>query len=213
MSNIVEMINELCPHGVAYLPVCELTEMTAGDRITKDEMSDDMQYPAMGAGVVPTGWYSDWNREYCITISRAGAGAGTIGWQEGRFWATDVCFVAAQKENGPMIKYVFYAMKAKEKDLKTHIYGGSMPKIDKNYLWHLLIPVPPVEIQEEIVRILDEYEEKNSQLIAALNDELEARQKQYEYYRDLLLTFDDVSVTISGQTDRQTDSGELLLNG
>lgn len=53
------------------------------------------------------------------------------------------------------------------------------------------IPVPPLEIQCEIVHILDSYSEKNTQLIKELYEEIELRKKQYEYYRDLLLNFGD----------------------
>lgn len=53
------------------------------------------------------------------------------------------------------------------------------------------IPVPPLEVQREIVRILDSYSEKNTQLIEELYAEMDLRKKQYEYYRDMLLNFDD----------------------
>ena len=189
MNNIKETIRTLCPNGVPFFPLCEITDLTAGDRITKGDMSDDQEYPAMGAGIVPTGWSNDWNRENCVTISRAGAGAGSIGWQPGKFWATDVCFVAAQKEDGPLIKYVFYAMKSKEKELKTHIYGGSMPKIDKKYLWNLQLPVPPIAIQQEIIDLLDHYADDCGKLITTLDAELIARKQQFEYYRKRLFEF------------------------
>ncbi len=61
---------------------------------------------------------------------------------------------------------------------------GGVPTIDRAIIEKLEIPVPPIEVQEEIVRILDNY----SQLQA----ELQARQEQYEYYRDKLLTFNKI---------------------
>lgn len=210
MSKLIEMIKGLCSDEIVYDSICNVTELTAGDRITKSDMSDDQEYPAMGAGVVPTGYYKDWNREHCVTISRAGAGAGSIGWQAGKFWATDVCFVAAQKRDGPLIKYVYYAMKSKEKELKTHIYGGSMPKIDKTYLWKMSIPIPTREIQEEIIQILEEYEEKNRCLISEMNAELESRKKQFEYYQDTLLSFDVSKKGDYDEHDQQRISVEWL---
>ena len=184
------------PHGkynenIIVLPLSEITNMSAGDRVTKAKMSNEQPYPVMGAGIVPTGYYNDWNRENCITISRAGAGAGTIGWHPEKFWATDVCFLAEEKEGGPNIKYIFYAMKAQENELRKHIYGGSMPKIDKAYLWKMPIPIPPVEIQEKIVKTLDMF----SMLSPKLNQEIEMRKMQFAYYQNKLLNFEkDVPV-------------------
>ncbi|MDE6796953.1 MAG: restriction endonuclease subunit S, partial [Ruminococcus sp.] len=54
------------------------------------------------------------------------------------------------------------------------------------------IPAPPLEIQKEIVRILDNYSEKNEELIKSLYKEIELRKKQYEYYRDKILTFKNI---------------------
>ena len=191
MSRLDELIAELCPNGVISKAFCEVTTMSAGDRVTKANMSDEGMYPAMGAGVVPTGRYNNWNRENCITISRAGAGAGSIGWHPEKFWATDVCFTAEEKPSIALIKYVYYAVTAQEKELKRHIYGGSMPKIDKAFLWNLSIPVPPLEVQREIVQVLDHFTLLSAELSRELSAELKARKKQYEYYREQLMTFED----------------------
>lgn len=54
----------------------------------------------------------------------------------------------------------------------------------------MIVPLPPIEVQREIVRILDDFTEQTEQLKASLTAELTARKKQYEYYRDKLLTLD-----------------------
>ena len=56
----------------------------------------------------------------------------------------------------------------------------------------LEIPVPPIEVQRKIVEILDNFTELEAELERKLEAELEARRKQYEYYRNQLLTFDKV---------------------
>ena len=76
MSKLEDLINSLCPEGVTCRRLCDISKMSAGDRITKSMMNDNYKYPVMGAGIVPTGYYTDWNRENTITISRAGVGAG-----------------------------------------------------------------------------------------------------------------------------------------
>ena len=64
-----------------------------------------------------------------------------------------------------------------------------MPTIDKSVVEDFQIPVPPLPIQQEIVRILDHFEMICTDLTVGLPAEIEARQKQYEYYRDKLLAF------------------------
>lgn len=220
------LLQQHCPNGVEFKELKEVCKLQAGDRIIKSMMNDKAKYPVMGGGTEPTGYYHDYNFNQAITIARAGS-AGYVAWQEGKFWATDVCFVAilpishcegaerpkqsiksaqvdchdfanAKSRNDKVIlKFVFYVLKANEYELKKHLYGGSMPKLDKNYLWNFPIPLPPLEIQSKIVEILDAFTE----LQAELEAELEARLKQYHYYRNKLLSFEELQ--------RRTD----MLNG
>jgi type I restriction enzyme S subunit len=186
-------IDELCPSGVPFKELHEVALLTAGDRVTKSQMSHIGQYAAYGAGTVPTGRYDAFNRENSMIISRAGAGAGFVNFIGEKFWATDVCFVGEQKAGGPDIRFVFYWLKSQELELMKKTYGGSMPKIDKRYLWTHPVPLPHLEVQREIVRILDNFTALESKLESKLESELEARRQQYEHYRNKLLTFKEAS--------------------
>ena len=186
MSRIDELIGELCPDGVRFTKLSEVTNLSAGDRVTKANMSPSGNYPVYGAGNVPTGRLNEWNHEDGLIFSRAGAGAGFVNFIEQRFWATDVCFVSRGIPEGPLIKFVYYWMKSNERELMKRTYGGSLPKIDKRYLWDHPVPVPPLSVQEEIVRILDTF----TKLEAELEAELEARTIQYEVTRKRLMAFD-----------------------
>ena len=66
-----------------------------------------------------------------------------------------------------------------------------MPTIDANAVKNLMIPLPPLEVQRKIVGILDKFADSSNGLIDLLTRELALRKKQYSYYRDKLLTFDD----------------------
>jgi len=83
---------------------------------------------------------------------------------------------------------VYYCLQTVDVSL---LVRGAPPKLNQANLRRIRIPVPPLPIQQEIVRILDQFTEVEAQLEA----ELAARKKQYEYYRDLLLTFEHGSVT------------------
>lgn len=80
-------------------------------------------------------------------------------------------------------KYVYYHLKSKQEILRESQIGAGIPALKVDIIKQLSIPIPPLPVQEEIVRILDRFTE--------LEAELEARTKQYEYYRDELLTFGD----------------------
>ena len=74
-------------------------------------------------------------------------------------------------------------------DLSPYISGGAQPKLNQQNLYKIPIPLPPFQRQKEIVEILDHFSTLCTDLTSGLPAEIEARQKQYEYYRDNLLSF------------------------
>ena len=99
--------------------------------------------------------------------------------------------VIAKKEvQSSFLFYIFQNV-----DLMDFANGaGAVPSISKETLSKFQIPIPPLSVQTEIVRILDTF----TALTAELTHELALRQKQYQYYRDLLLTFDDINLAGGG---------------
>lgn len=192
MNNFENLALEALATEVTLATLAECTTLRAGDRVTKADMDENGEFPAYGAGIVPTGYLNRSNFSDCLIISRAGAGAGYVNFIEGQFWATDVCFVASQLEGGPLIKFVYYWMKTNEHDLMRQTYGGSMPKINKKYLWDHPVPIPPLPVQRQIVEKLDALTRLQAELESELQAEIIARRDQYEFYRKLLLTFKDL---------------------
>ena len=119
----------------------------------------------------------------------------------------DIKILSVGKEIIP--RYAFHVIQGKAKDilLKTKKQGGTVDSLDFQKVLDYKVPVPPIEIQEKMVKVLDNFEAICSDLNIGLPAEIEARQKQYEYYRDLLLTFTESGNTLmtDRQTDRQTD--------
>ncbi len=76
-----------------------------------------------------------------------------------------------------------------QNDIKSKSFGGIVKSISMNDLQKITIPIPPLEIQQEIVKILDAFTELNTEL----NTELKARKKQYQYYQNMLLDFNDIN--------------------
>jgi len=83
-------------------------------------------------------------------------------------------------------KFLLYYMQTQTPTLLRLSTTGTIPYISRNKFENLEIPVPSIMIQQDVIRVLDKFTE----LVAGLQDELEMRHKQYEYYRDKLLTFE-----------------------
>ena len=89
-----------------------------------------------------------------------------------------------------MLIIIFYYFFEIDKQLDSIAnYSGGIPIVDQGKLKKLLIPIPPKAEQERIVAILDRFDSLCNDITSGLPAEIEARQKQYEYYRDKLLTF------------------------
>ena len=87
-------------------------------------------------------------------------------------------------------KFAYYCFFELGKSLSAIAnYSGGIPIVDQNKLKKLTLPIPPIEEQRRIVAILDRFEKLCNDISEGLPAEIEARQKQYEYYRDKLLTF------------------------
>ena len=111
--------------------------------------------------------------------------------------------VLKHKQNPKYLSYVLSTRNAKQQKskgkIKSKVVHSSVPAIEE-----IEIPLPDLDVQNRLVNVLDNFDAVCIDLNIGLPAEIEARQKQYEYYRDLLLTFVERGNTIL-QTDRQTD--------
>ncbi len=102
--------------------------------------------------------------------------------------------IKAHFENRLLPKFAFYYCFIIAKEcFNIANYSGGIPIVDQSKFKRLLIPVPPLEEQRRIVEILDRFDKLCNDLTEGLLAEIEARKKQYEYYRDKLLTFKEIS--------------------
>jgi type I restriction enzyme S subunit len=194
-TNIKQLIDELCPDGVEWKTLGEVCKVLRGERLTKKELSSEFQYPVFHGGLIPLGYYYKYNREANKTMIINTGSIGEVVWCSVPFWSSDGTFTI-ETQNNIIDKFLYYYLKIKESYLKSQKREGGVPTIDRNVIENLPIPLPPMPVQEEIVRILDKFTE----LIQLLERELELRHKQYEYYRNKLLTPTE-------------ENGSWLLNG
>lgn len=207
MKNLKTLIQELCPDGVEFVKLGDVCEIKTGKGITQKDCSESSKYPVNSGGKEPMGYYKEFNRNAnTVTVSRVGAYAGFVNYVTEDFYLNDKCFsVLPQKDEDINSKYLYYKLKALECSIINMQSGGGVPTINTKKVGSLEIPLPPIEVQTEIVRILDKF----TSLEAELEAELDCRKRQYEYYRDKLLSFDNVG----GQEVEWKTLGELAEIG
>mgnify|MGYP004642416037 CR=1 FL=1 len=175
MTKLDELIKELCPDGVEYKTLGEVASVIRGERITKNDLIENGEFPVMSGGTSFFGRYNNWNRDAnIITVAQYGS-AGYVDFITERFWANDVCY-SVLPDDFINNKFLYYVLCNNQKLLYKLTTKAIPDCLPKERLESISIPVPPLPVQEEIVRILDSF------------TELTARRKQYEYYRDALLT-------------------------
>jgi type I restriction enzyme S subunit len=190
MSKLQELIQKLCPNGVEYKKLGDFCEIKTGKGITKSDAVLGGTYPIISGGQSPMGYYHTFNREAnTVTISRVGAYAGFVNYIKERFYLNDKCFSVIPASERVSTLFLFYTLKNMESKIKELQSEGGVPTINTTKVSNLEIPLPPFEIQEEVALILDRFAEYAAELQA----ELQARQEQYEYYRDKLLSFNNIN--------------------
>lgn len=204
MTKLNELIQQLCPDGVEYVPLCTETHYSKeridcscidySTYVSVENLLQNKQGKADADSLPTTGTviaYRSGNiligniRPYLRKIWLADCDGGTNG---------DVLTVQIKDKQKLIPEFLYYVLSSEAFfafDMQ-HAKGAKMPRGDKTAVMQYRIPLPPIEVQREIVRILDDFTEQTEQLKASLTAELTARKKQYEYYRDKLLTFGDV---------------------
>ena len=104
-----------------------------------------------------------------------------------------LAIIRLTKENSP--KYIMHVLLSNlmKQYIQKNIKGSAQPNLNLKQLNDFVVPLPPLEEQKRVVALLDRFDALCNDISAGLPAEIEARQKQYEYYRDKLLTFKEAS--------------------
>lgn len=185
MSRLEELIQQYCPDGVEWKTLGEVCDIHKGVQFNKTDMKEVGTYPVINGGINPSGYAEMFNEgKNTITISQGGASAGYVNFLRNKFWLGAHCYAVIPYDT-VLNKYLYHFIKMNEITLQQCQYGAGIPALAKSTISSLEIPVPPLPVQEEIVRILDAFTE----LQAELQAELQKRKQQYNYYLDNLLSF------------------------
>ncbi|WRG84866.1 restriction endonuclease subunit S [Helicobacter pylori] len=191
MHKIERLLQTLAPKGVEFRKLGEVCESTNKKTLKISEVSEVKNkgmYPVINSGRDLYGYYHDFNNDgENITIASRGEYAGFINYFNEKFFAGGLCYPYKVKDTNELLtKFLYFYLKTNEIQIMENlVFRGSIPALNKADIETLTIPIPPLEIQQEIVKILDAFTE--------LNTELKARKKQYEYYQNMLLDFNDIN--------------------
>ena len=186
MSRLDELIKELCPNGVEYKELGEIVKSQRGKTITK-ELIKDGDIPVISGGQKPAYYHNESNRKgEVITVAGSGAYAGFVMYWDKPIFVSDAFSIECDKSY-LNIKYIYYFLQNNQMKIHSLKKGGGVPHVYFKDMQKFLVPVPPLEVQDEIVKILDSF----IALTTKLTTELTARKKQYSWYRDYLLKFEN----------------------
>ena len=188
MSRLADLIAQLCPDGVEYRALGDVAELKRGQAVTRKEIVEG-QVPVIAGGREPAYYIDRPNRQgETIVIAGSGAYAGFVSfWNEPIFVSDAFSIVVDRGTLQP--RFVYHWLRGRQETIHALKSGGGVPHVYPKDVAKLRCPIPPLEVQREIVRILDQF----TTLEAELEAELEARRPQYEHYRNHLLSYDSLA--------------------
>ncbi|MER7446276.1 restriction endonuclease subunit S [Microbacterium sp. NPDC097977] len=176
-----------------WRPLSAVTSIRTGMKPATTSGHGEFAY--INAGNEPSGYLDSFNREGgTVTIPSRGQGsAGHVSFQSDRFWCGPLCYEVRSQSSGLMDRFLYHFLRNIQDELVLLRKVGSIPAVNKGDLGKVLVPIAKIEDQRHIVEILDHFDTLVNDRSIGLPAELAARRKQYEYYRDKLLTFEQDS--------------------
>ena len=214
-----ELTAELTARGIQYsyyrnklltfhsdtkiMQLADIADIGTGSSNT-NEAVEDGKYPFFVRSQEPLRKNDYEYDETAIITAGDGVGVGKVyHYIEGKYALHQRAYRIHINTPEVMPKYYFHYMKAKFLPyIQKTMFQGSVASIRRPMLNAFPVPVPPLDVQNRIVNVLDNFERICSDLNIGLPAEIEARQKQYEYYRDKLLTFAETGNTILSRAEQ-----------
>lgn len=220
MTKLEELIGKLCPDGVEYVKLNTICSIYDGTHSTPNYTDAGVKFASVENINAPYDTkkfisLEDYQKYKIkpkvddVLMTRIGSIGVCYVIEDNQPLAYYVSLAllrpSSKKINSKYLKYVIESVHGK-KELRKRTLVNAVPiKINKDDIGKIKLPVPPLEVQREIVRILDNFVIATTEIQQKLQEELAARQKQYEYYRDLLLTFkSNESTILNERTNERT---------
>lgn len=185
MSKIDDLIQKFCPDGVEYKAIKNLAEVGTGSS-NGNEAQEDGEYPFfIRSQTVKRKNDWEYNEEAIIIPGEGGIGE-IYHYVNGKYAIHQRVYRIHFIDSSVDVKFAFHYFRAFFKNfIMRKAVSATVKSIRKPMIEEFMLPVPPLEVQREIIRMLDSF----TLLTAELTAELTARKKQYNFYRDRMLTF------------------------
>ena len=196
MSELSYLENLLNGVEVKWLALENAAELKRGKRLVRSQLELEGEFAVYQNSMTPLGYYHQHNTNPDTTFVICAGAAGEIGYSSSPFWAADDVYYVAST-NLLNSKFLYHYLLTQKNKISSQVRKASIPRLSKTSLDRIFVPIPcpnipekSLAIQSEIVRILDKF----TALTAELTAELTLRKKQYNYYRDQLLSFKEGEV-------------------
>jgi type I restriction enzyme, S subunit len=177
---------------VERMPLGSITTVKTGQAVNKQMIAANPgDYPVINSGRAPLGFINEWNTERDpIGITSRGAGVGSITWHDGKYFRGNLNYsVTIKNDQKVRTRYLYHILQKMQLDIQALCTYDGIPALNAGNLKELKIPAPSSAEQKKIEALLDKFDALTNSLTEGLPREIELRQKQYEHYRDLLLSF------------------------
>ena len=195
-------------NNVKIVPLADIADIGTGSSNTNEGLEEG-KYPFYVRSQEPLRKNEYEYDETAIITAGDGVGVGKVfHYVEGKYALHQRAYRIHINTPDVLPRYYFHYMRSAFLSyIQKTMFQGSVASIRRPMLNQFPVPVPTLDVQKRLVNVLDNFEAICTDLNIGLPAEIEARQKQYEYYRDLLLTFAETGSTLmtDRQTDRQTD--------
>lgn len=191
-------------NNVKIVPLADIADIGTGSSNTNEGLEEG-KYPFYVRSQEPLRKNEYEYDETAIITAGDGVGVGKVfHYVEGKYALHQRAYRIHINTPDVLPRYYFHYMRSAFLSyIQKTMFQGSVASIRRPMLNQFPVPVPTLDVQKRLVNVLDNFEAICTDLNIGLPAEIEARQKQYEYYRDLLLTFAETGSTL--MTDRQTD--------
>jgi len=163
-TQMTNMMKSLMMRGYQMSNLIDLCSHSNGKTLSKVEKEIGGDFQVMGGGMDYIGKYSIFNRDgQNITISKSGASAGFVKFHTGKFWAGD-CFTLTPNNDSLDIQFLYYYLKLNPTLTTSHTTGTTIPHCKWDDINKISIPIPPSEIQQKIINILNDLETERKSL-------------------------------------------------
>lgn len=184
------------PDSTPRIPLGRLVKIRTGSAVSKQAIQQNPgQFPVINSGRQPLGFIAEFNTEDDpIGITSRGAGVGSVTYCEGRYFRGNLNYSVTIREPGELTtRFLYHSLQFLQPQIQALCSFQGIPALNKVNLEKLSMPLPDVSDQQRIASLLDKFDALTSDLSSGLPAEIAARRKQYEHYRDRLLTFEELS--------------------